>query len=61
MKNLDEMQIALIKNQFKLMVQDIGLDESYYVLTEILQTANILIEVLIDEEKRKTKEGKMDK
>ncbi len=49
MKPLDEMQVALLKNQFKLMFHDIGLKESLVVLYEILQTAAILAEVLTDE------------
>ena len=57
MRKLDEMQIALMKNQFKLMYADIGFTESLEVLNEILQTATILTEVLINEKRREREEG----
>ncbi len=56
-RTLDPMQVALIKNQFKLMIRDIGFYESLYVLSEILQMAEILSEVMVDEKIRQTKEG----
>lgn len=58
MKSLDPMQVALIKNQFKLMLADIGMVESPYVLHEILQTGEILAEVLVDDQKKRHNENK---
>ncbi len=57
MRSLDPMQQALIKNQFKLMIKDIGFIESLYALAEILKTAEILSEVMVDEKKRQVEEG----
>lgn len=52
MRNFDEMEIALLKNEFRNMYYDIGFIESLVVLNEILQSASILAEVLIDEKRK---------
>ena len=63
MSKLNEMEKAIIKNKFKRMLADLGMLESIAVLYEILQTGEILAEVLTDEQKRQQgeKEGEMDK
>lgn len=52
MKPFGPMEEALVKNNFKLMLADLGFIGSVGVLTEILTTANILAEVLIEEQRR---------
>ena len=57
MSKLNEMEKAIIKNKFKRMLADLGMIESIAVLYEILQTGEILAEVLTDEQKRLREEG----
>lgn len=48
MKKVSELDVAQLKQDFKNMYNNIGETECYQVLYEILLSANILAEVLID-------------
>lgn len=48
-KPFDEMQEALIRNQFRQMYYDIGFNQCLIVLQEIIVTAAILAEILAEE------------
>lgn len=55
-RNFNEMEKALLKNEFKNQIADIGFEEGLVMLNEILQAAIILSDVLIEEKQREYEE-----
>lgn len=49
MRAFGELEEAQIRSQFRAMYHDMGIEESIKVLHEIIVTASILAEVLVEE------------
>lgn len=52
MKELSVIQEVQLKQDFKTMITEIGILESYQVLYEIVRSAELLTEVMIEEQKK---------
>lgn len=55
MKNINELDQAQLRHELRAMYKDIGYIESLQVLYEILMSANILMDVILEEHKRADK------
>ena len=52
----DEMEMAILKNEFRMLYRDLGLNECLCVMNDILAGATLLGEVIVEELAREKSE-----